>query len=99
MQVVLEMLWKTKTQVEITSEYWVWPTQQSKWKKQLLENGVSIFEDKRKKISRESNKQKEIDRLHRKISQLTVERDWLEKNWNLHLAIIRDWVWLNMIVF
>lgn len=79
LQVVIEMLSKNKTQAEITSEYWVWPTQQAKWRKQLLEEGASIFEDKRKKASIEADKQKEIDRLHQKIGQLSVERDWLEK--------------------
>ena len=78
-QVVMELLNKNKTQAEITSEYWIWPTQQNKRKKQLLEEWSSIFEDKRKKKRRESDHQKQTDELHRKIGQLSIERDWLEK--------------------
>ena len=79
MQVVLEMLSNTKTQAQITSEYGVWSTQQTNWKKQLLRSANVVFEDQRKKASREADTQKEIDDLHKKIGQLTVERDWLEK--------------------
>jgi len=78
-QVVMELVNKHKTQAQITSEYWVWATQQVKWKKQFLEEWSKIFEDKRLKKTRESDHQKKLDDLHKKIGQLSVERDWLQK--------------------
>lgn len=78
-QVVMELMNKNKTQAEITSEYWVWPTQQIKRKKQLLSEWSAIFVDKRKKQSREADHEKKISQLHQKIGQLSIECDWLQK--------------------
>jgi transposase len=44
------------------------------WKKQLLEEGETVFSDRR-----EANQKSEIDKLHRIIGQLTVERDFLSR--------------------
>ena len=55
-----------------------------KWKKELLENGVELFEsssksNRQKKL--ESDKDKKIRRLYEKVGQLTVDRDFLKKSW------------------
>jgi transposase-like protein len=79
LQVVLELLSGRKTQAQITSEYGVHASQQIKWKKQLLEHGAEVFEDKRLRITRENNHEKQIEKLYQQIGQLSVERDWLQK--------------------
>lgn len=78
-QVVLELLKGEKTQAEITSEYGVHSSQQVKRKKQFLEDGEDIFEDKRTAKSKEKRHAKQTDVLLRQIGQLSVERDWLQK--------------------
>lgn len=79
LQVVLDLLSWQKTYSEITSEYSVHATQVSKRKQEFQENAEGIFEDKRKKDTRDKDKDKVIDWLYKKIGQLTYERDWLEK--------------------
>jgi hypothetical protein len=73
----LELLQGRKTQAEITSEYWVAPTQQNKWKEEFLREGARIFQDKRNKEYEE--KDKKIAYLERKVGQYAVETDWLQK--------------------
>jgi len=76
-KVALVALKGEKTIPEISQDFGVHPTQISNWKKQLLENANSLFEDNRKNIKTEDNKQ--IEKLHAKIGQLTLENDFLQK--------------------
>ena len=85
-QVVMELISKQKTQAEILSEYGIHPSQQIKWKKDLMERWPELFEDKRVKQSQEKDHQKQVDNLYRQIGQLSVERDWLQKK----IGIIDD---------
>lgn len=73
-KVALEAIKETKTLGELSQDYGIAPTQISTWKKQLEENCSQLFEGKQDK-----NQQREIDRLHRVIGQLTAERDFLER--------------------
>ena len=86
-QVVMELINKNKTQAEITSEYWVWASQQIKWKQQLIADGATVFEDKRLKQARESDHEKKTNELYQQIGQLTVERDWLQKKIGIYSNI------------
>ncbi len=47
-----------------------------KWKKQLKENGVIVFQDKK---LRDDNDLQEIDKLHQVIGKLTTELEFLKK--------------------
>lgn len=51
-----------------------------KWKKQLLEHGVNMFEAPKSKKSKQTD-EKQVDKLYQTIGQLTVERDFLKKSW------------------
>lgn len=73
-KVALEAIKEKKTTAELCQEYSVAASQISIWKKQLEEGSSQIFENKQG-----NNHQEEIDRLHRVIGQLTVERDFLER--------------------
>ena len=76
-KVALEAIRGEKTLSELASQYGVNVNQISKWKKEALEGMSDIFSGKKK--NREVSTQKEIERLHAKIGELVVERDFLEK--------------------
>lgn len=68
----------------ICQQFEVAPSLAHKWKKELLENGADLFEggkksSKAKKTDQE--KDKKIRKLYEKVGQLTIDRDFLKKNW------------------
>ena len=73
-KVALEAIKERKTLGELSQQYGIASTQISTWKKQLEEEGSTIFDKKNG-----SDRQDEIDRLHRVIGQLTAERDFLDR--------------------
>ena len=73
-KVALEALRERKTNAELCQEFGVASTQISTWKKQLEEESTMIFEGKQK-----NTQKNEIEKLHRIIGKLTVERDFLER--------------------
>jgi len=75
--VALEAYKGEKTLAEIGAKYGVHPNMVTRWKKELLENGVSIFDSKRD--HKEADTQEKIDDLYKNIGELTMERDWLKK--------------------
>jgi len=77
-KVAMEAIKGVKTINQIAQEYGVHPTQVSQWKKELMENAGSLFEDKRgpKLVSTQGDP----ERLYAKIGQLNMELDWLKKS-------------------
>ena len=72
LKVALAALKGDKTIAELCSDFSVVASQIHAWKKLLEEQGTQIFEDKR----RGKNQKDEIDKLHRIIGKITVERDF-----------------------
>lgn len=72
----LELYKSEKTLSQICEEYGVHQSVVQKWKKQLLDGGSGIFEDKRGKKQQSPDTK---DALERKIGQLTMELDFLKK--------------------
>lgn len=66
-----------KTTAELAAQYEVRPNQIGQWKKQLLGASPEIFSGKIG--SADKGRDDEVRRLHEKIGQLTVERDFLVK--------------------
>ena len=64
-----------RTIAEISQMFSVVASQIYAWKKQLETKGSEIFADKRQK----EHQQESVDKLHRIIGQLTVERDFLSR--------------------
>jgi transposase len=78
-RIAVEALKENKTIREIASEYEVHPSQVCKWKNDLTENAVGLFEGpSRRKNPEKDFLKKEADLLE-KIGRLTVELDWIKK--------------------
>ena len=76
-KVALEAVGEKKTLAELASEYGVHPSQIIKWKKELQERAIEIFN---KGVSQNGkDAQTREDELYRQIGQLKVEVDWLKK--------------------
>lgn len=76
-QVALEAIKGLHTINEIAAQYEVHPVQVASWKKELLERLPELFE--RKNAAKDPDVEQERARLERKVGQLSMEVDWLEK--------------------
>jgi len=76
-RVALEAMKEEKTIHEITKDNELHSTQVTEWKKTLAENIASVFEGGKR--AGKDDFERERERLHSKIGQLTVEVDFLEK--------------------
>ena len=78
-KVALEALREQSTMAQIANKYGLHQNQISDWKKEALESMNSLFKDKRRKDESLAEAKSEIDNLHKKVGQLTMERDFLKK--------------------
>ena len=82
-KIAIEAIKEQRTINEIASEYQVHPVQVSKWKRELLEGAVTVFQGDRKRKSEDKEKEERESTLEQKIGRLTVENDWLKKKLGL----------------
>ena len=74
-QVALEAAKGTKTVNELAQEYSVHPTQISHWKRQLLEEGTTVFSTT---TARQEREELQVE-LYEQIGRLKMELEWLKK--------------------
>jgi putative transposase len=76
-QVALEALKGLKTVNQLASEHELHPNQVSHWKRQLLEEGASIFSNSSAQTQQVAT-QREAE-LYEQIGRLKMEVEWLKK--------------------
>jgi putative transposase len=76
-KVALEAAKGTKSISQISSETGVHPNQISQWKRQLLEEGASLF---KKNAAKQQRQQDQMEaELYEQIGRLKMELEWLKK--------------------
>ena len=76
-KIALEALREQATVTDLAQRYQVHPNQIYAWKKQLLEQAARAFENGSGDSA--AGHEREVEKLHAKIGQLIVERDFLAK--------------------
>lgn len=78
-RVALEAIKSQKTINEIAQSEGVLPVQVSAWKKELQERMTEVFRSAAKEREQAERAERLQARLERKVGQLTIEKEFLEK--------------------
>jgi transposase len=76
-KVALEAIKGHETVAELATKHELHPTQIAAWKREAIDKLATVFDEKG--IERDKSRDGEITKLHAKIGQLVVERDFLAK--------------------
>jgi transposase len=76
-KVALEAIQGHRTVAELATKHELHPTQIAAWKREAIEKLAKVFDDKGVEV--QADRDAEVTKLHAKIGQLVVERDFLAK--------------------
>jgi transposase len=76
-KVALEAIKGHETVAELATRHGLHPTQVAAWKREAVEKLAQVFDERNS--GRDQNRDAELTKLHAKIGQLVVERDFLSK--------------------
>jgi transposase len=76
-KVALEAIKGHLTVAELATRHELHPTQIAAWKREAIEKLAKVFDDKGAEV--QANRDAEVTKLHAKIGQLVVERDFWPK--------------------
>ncbi len=76
-KVAVEAIQGHRTVAELATRHELHPTQITAWKREAIEKLAKVFDDKGVEV--QANRDAEVTKLHAKIGQLVVERDFLAK--------------------
>ena len=76
-KVALEALQGHRTVAELAKEHALHPNLITQWKRLAVERMAKVFDDKAGEL--QASRDAEVTKLHAKIGQLVVERDFLAK--------------------
>ena len=76
-KVALEAIKGYETVADLATRHGLHPTQIAAWKREAVEKLARVFDEKNG--ARDQNRDAELTKLHAKIGQLVVERDFLSK--------------------
>jgi transposase len=79
-KVALEAIRGERTISELATKHQLHPNQITQWKRQAIENLAKAFDDK--VCDAQVGREAEMMKLHAKIGQLVVERDFLAKTFD-----------------
>ena len=76
-KVALEAIQGHRTVAELAAKHGLHPNLIMQWKRQAVERLSKVFDDRTPEL--QAGREAEVTRLHAKIGQLVVERDFLAK--------------------
>ena len=78
-KVALEALRGDLTTAQLATKHGIHPTMVGEWKKQAMDGLTAVFSDRPAAQETTKSSEAEVEKLHAKIGQLVVERDFLAK--------------------
>ncbi len=78
-KVALEALRGELTTAQLATKHGIHQTMVSEWKKQAVEGLTTVFSGRSDAQAKAKSAEAEVEKLHAKIGQLLVERDFLAK--------------------
>ena len=78
-RVALEALKGEKTAAQISSEYGVHATQVTQWKQELIQRAAELFAKPDNTMAKQHEEL--TDKLHKTIGEITMENNWIKKNY------------------
>ena len=78
-KVTLEALRGDLATAQLATKHGVHPTMVGEWKKQAMDGLTAVFADRSVAVETAKSSEAEVEKLHAKIGQLVVERDFLAK--------------------